>query len=62
MSHLVGYDVSDYIKGRDDVFIYGMRSVYLLAAAVCGIGAFLTAVRLFDQKRKRHTSVNLETN
>ncbi|WP_026892461.1 MFS transporter [Lacrimispora aerotolerans] len=62
MSHLVGYDVSDYIKGRDDVFIYGMRSVYLLAAAVCGIGAFLTAVRLFNQKRKRNTSVNLETN
>lgn len=52
MSHFIGYDVTDYIRGRDDVFIYGMRSVYLIAAAVCGIGVLLTAVRFYNHKRK----------
>jgi EmrB/QacA subfamily drug resistance transporter len=62
MSQKVGYNVSDYIRGRDDVFIYGMRTVYLIAAVVCGIGALLTAVRLYGQKRKKESHVTVETN
>ena len=34
------------IAGRDDVFIYGMRHVYLILVAICLIGACLTGGRL----------------
>lgn len=47
MSYKVGYHVNNYIKGRDDVFIYGMRYVYIAAAVLCIIGAVITAMRLF---------------
>lgn len=51
MSQKVGYSVSDYIVGRDDVFIYGMRGVYIMAAVICGMGALVTAIRLYYQKK-----------
>lgn len=50
MSHRVGYHVDNYIKGRDDVFIYGMRYVYIAAAVFCIIGATITAIRLFRKQ------------
>lgn len=52
MSRKLNIHVSDYIKGRDDVFVYGMNSVYLILVAVCLLGAILTAIRLFHAKRK----------
>ena len=42
MGNKAGYKVTDYIAGRDDVFIYGMRHVYLILVAICLIGACLT--------------------
>ena len=46
MSNKAGYKVTDYIAGRDDVFIYGMRHVYLILVTICLIGACLTGGRL----------------
>lgn len=50
MSKFVGYRVTDYIPGRDDAFVYGMRCVFITAACICVIGAILTAFRLFGKK------------
>lgn len=52
MGSKIGHNVSDYIQGRDDVFIYGMKGVYITAAVICAAGALLTAFRLYG-KRKR---------
>lgn len=51
MSYKVGYRVIDYIKGRDDVFIYGMKYVYLSAAVMCAVGMIITALRLYNSKK-----------
>ena len=52
MSNKIGYKVTDYVVGRNDAFIYGMRFVYITAAIICMIGAILTALRLFGKKAK----------
>lgn len=52
MSYKMGYHVMDYVVGRNDVFIYGMRIVYITAAAICMIGVVLTALRLYRNKAK----------
>lgn len=51
MSSKIGYSVSNYIEGRDDVFIYGMRGAYLTAAGICALGALLTALRLYGRRK-----------
>lgn len=51
MSSRIGYKVSTYIAGRDDVFIYGMRGAYLTAAFICTLGAVLTAIRLYRRRK-----------
>lgn len=53
MSYKIGYRVVDYIGGRDDVFIYGMRYVYLSAAVLCAIGVVITALRLYSSKKAK---------
>ncbi|AGY75402.1 MFS transporter [Clostridium autoethanogenum] len=53
MSHKIGYRVVDYIKGRDDVFIYGMRSVYISVGIMCLFGVLITALRLYYSKKLR---------
>ena len=52
MSYKIGYHVTDYVVGRNDVFIYGMKTVYITAAVICMIGAILTSLRLFKSKAK----------
>jgi len=56
ISHKVGYHVTNYIVGRNDAFIYGMRIVYITAACICIVGAILTFLRLYSSKSK---SVNV---
>ncbi|MBC3796495.1 MFS transporter [Acetobacterium tundrae] len=51
MSNKIGYPVSDFVKGRPDVFIFGMKSVYLSVAFICAVGAIITAIRFFGKKR-----------
>lgn len=52
MSHDMGQSVSDYILGRDNVFIYGMKNDFLLLMAFCLLGVWITACR-YRQMRKR---------
>lgn len=57
MSLKIGYHVSDYVPGRDDVFLYGMKGVYIAAALICAAGALLTALRLYGQRKGRSVSL-----
>lgn len=52
MSYKIGYRVVNYVEGRNDVFIYGMRYVFMGAAVICGIGAIITAVRLYSSRER----------
>ena len=52
ISYLIGYHVTDYVVGRNDAFIYGMRTVYITAAAICMFGGILTLLRLVRSKAK----------
>ncbi|MBL4935910.1 MFS transporter [Clostridium sp. YIM B02515] len=52
MSYKIGYRVVNYVENRDDVFVYGMKYVYIAAASICFIGAILTAYRLYGSKIK----------
>jgi len=51
MSHKIGYRVIDYVNGRADVFMYGMRYVYFYAGVICAIGAIITAIRFYNSKK-----------
>lgn len=53
MSLKAGHKVSDYINGREDIFIYGMRGAYITAACICTLGAVLTAYRLYNRRKAR---------
>ncbi|MGH4121206.1 MFS transporter [Clostridium sp.] len=50
MSYKIGHHVTDYVVGRSDAFVYGMKTVYITAAAICMIGAILTFLRLYRKK------------
>jgi MFS family permease len=58
MSSKMGHRVVDYIKGRDDVFMYGMKWVYICAASFCFIGAIITALRFYNSKKKSKNDLN----
>lgn len=53
MSHIVGYRVVDYIRGRDYVFIYAMQYVYICASIVCILGILLTGIRLYNSSKRK---------
>lgn len=55
MSNKIGYLVSDYVEGRADIFIFGMKGVYLTIAAICTLGAAITATRFFRKKAELRT-------
>ncbi|AOR23383.1 MFS transporter [Clostridium taeniosporum] len=44
ISYKIGYRVLGYVEGRGDVFIYGMRWVYFLAAIGCIIGFIVSLI------------------
>ena len=52
MSHKIGYRVTNYVVGRNDAFIYGMRTVYIAAGIISFVGAILTFFRLTRKKAK----------
>ena len=51
MSYKIGYHVTSFVKGREDVFIFGMRWVYISAAVICLFGAAITAARLYNKNK-----------
>ncbi|MEA4863301.1 MAG: MFS transporter [Victivallaceae bacterium] len=61
MSGKIGYAVSDYIYGRDEVFVYGMKRVYLILMAVCLAGTLLTVYRLVRAGRRAAVAISRET-
>ncbi|MDP4090435.1 MAG: MFS transporter, partial [Bacillota bacterium] len=46
MSMKMGSKVFGYIEGRNDVFVFGMKYVYITDALICLLGVVLTAIRL----------------
>ena len=50
MSARYGQPVRDYVRGRPELFIYGMRVTYLVIAGVCFAAALITAFRLFSRR------------
>jgi len=50
MSSKIGYRVTDFVVGRNDAFIYGMRIVYITAGVISLVGAALTFLRLTRKK------------
>ncbi|CDH90421.1 putative multidrug export protein [Clostridium botulinum B str. Eklund 17B (NRP)] len=58
MSYKIGYRVLDYVEGRGDVFIYGMKWVYALAAIGCIIGFIIS---LIDKLQIRHVQKSNES-
>ena len=50
MSSKIGYRVTDFVVGRNDAFIYGMRIVYIAAGIISFVGAILTLLRLTRKK------------
>jgi hypothetical protein len=53
MSYKIGYKVSSFVQGREDVFVYGMRIVYISAAIICAVGALTTAFRLYQRRKHK---------
>lgn len=60
MSAKVGHRVTDYIVGRDDVFMYGMKFVYICAGGLCLFGVIITAIRFYNSKKKAGTDTEQE--
>lgn len=49
MSIKMGEKVLGYVEGHDDIFVFGMKYVYISADIICFVGVVITAIRL---KRK----------
>lgn len=52
MSIKAGHRVLDYVFGRDDIFVFAMKYIYICLAAICLFGAILTIYRLCNSKRQ----------
>ncbi|HCW52746.1 MAG TPA: MFS transporter [Clostridium sp.] len=54
MSAKIGYRVTDFVEGRNDVFIYGMRWVFITAAVICLVGALITFYRMHRYSKEKN--------
>ena len=59
MSQNLGYHVSDYVIGKDDMFLYGMKNLYIILVAIYSIGATFTAFRFFNTKFRNEYNLKL---
>lgn len=50
MSSKAGYKVTNYIEGRDDLFLYGMHVAFLVSFLLCFIALIITGYRFFTKK------------
>lgn len=50
MSYKAGYKVASYIKGRDDLFLYGLHVAFSVSFVICFIAFLITVYRLFKKK------------
>ena len=51
MSSKAGYTVTGYIKGRDDLFLYGMHIAFIVSFILCFIAFLITGFRLFYKRK-----------
>lgn len=51
MSAKAGYHVTSYVKGHDDIFIYGMHWVYGIMACLMFVGVLLSVVRYLHSRK-----------
>lgn len=52
MSLKAGKKVVSYVEGRPDLFLFGMRAVYIGIALILFVGVLLTLTRYFHKKSK----------
>jgi len=52
MSAYYGEPVNTYVQGRPDVYIYGMRTAYLVVAGICFVGVLLTLFRMLRKNER----------
>ena len=52
MSYKIGYKVTNYVANRSDIFIYGMKVVFITAGFLSLFGALLTALRMIEAEKK----------
>lgn len=57
MSDMAGYRVTNYIPGHPDIFLYGLRSVYIMLAVVVFVGALLTVIRFVYARKQGRKQV-----
>jgi MFS family permease len=62
MSSKIGYRVTNYVAGRNDAFIYGMKAVYIAAAIISLVGALLTFLKLKRKKALLQNEIELIKN
>lgn len=60
MSNAAGHKIDDYVYGHDEIFVYGMRNVYMILAVICLIGATMIGTRLYGKKRYCKKAHNIE--
>lgn len=53
MSYMIGYKITNFVAGRSDIFIYGMKIVYITAGSLSLFGALITFVRLYNGRKNR---------
>lgn len=58
MSQVIGYRVVNYVQGRGDVFVQGMKFVYIVVAVICMIGAAFTALRLYEKRMNESKAID----
>ena len=52
MSNKAGYTVTGYIKGYDDLFLYGMHMAFIVSFILCFIAFLITGFRLFYKRKE----------
>ncbi|WP_233146935.1 MFS transporter [Paenibacillus selenitireducens] len=53
MSQQAGHRVTSLIPGHPEIFLYGMRIVFILSSSICFAAALLTGYRLIKMRRSK---------
>jgi EmrB/QacA subfamily drug resistance transporter len=60
MSLKLGYKVTDFVKGKEAEFIFGMSAAYIFIGALSLFAAILTALRLYSIRKNASSNENNE--
>ncbi|MBA9010386.1 hypothetical protein [Clostridium saccharobutylicum] len=56
MSYKIGYHITTYLSERDDIFVFGMKGVYIILAILCLFGVLVTINRAM--KKDKYETIN----